>query len=173
MISPDHAQLMARYNRWQNGSIYKAADGLEEFQRTEDRGAFFGSLHTTLAHVLWADRVWMSRFAGTPATVPEDDQGKGHAYQDWQVLKADRASFDEIILAWANDLNQAWLETDFTWWNTTRTRKSTQPAWKLVAHFFNHQTHHRGQAHALLTALGAVPEPTDLMVMAMRETATP
>ena len=155
---------MASYNRWQNGSIYEAADALDEKQRNEDRGAFFGSLHTTIAHILWADRVWMNRFAGTPATDLEDDQGKGIAYQDWQVLKADRVNFDETILSWASDLDEAWLEADFTWWNTTHTRKSTRPAWRLVAHFFNHQTHHRGQAHALLTAFGSFTQSTDLLV---------
>ncbi len=164
MISPIHALLMARYNHWQNGLLYEAADALDDKQRNEDRGAFFGSLHTTLAHILWADRVWMNRFAGTPATVLTDDQGKGLAYQDWQTLKTDRATFDRTILGWAHDLDEAWLEADFTWWNTTRTRKSTQPAWRLVAHFFNHQTHHRGQAHALLTAFGSATESTDLLV---------
>ena len=166
MISTDHIRLMARYNRWQNASLFNAADALSEEQRREDRGAFFGSLHTTLAHILWADRVWMNRFANTSATGSQDDQGKGPNYQSWQELKTDRANFDETISNWAIGLNQEWLEADLTWWNTTGTRKSTLAAWKLVAHFFNHQTHHRGQAHALLTANGAVTEATDLLVIA-------
>lgn len=87
MISPDHAQMMARYNRWQNNSLYEAEEGIDDRQRREDRGVFFGSLHVTLAHILWADRVWMNRFADTPATRPEDDQGKGPAYQGWSRLK--------------------------------------------------------------------------------------
>jgi uncharacterized damage-inducible protein DinB len=169
VISLAHAQLMARYNRWQNSSLYTAADALEDSQRKQDRGAFFGSLHTTLAHVLWADRVWMNRFAGTPATNPEDDQGKGSAYQDWRRLKADRAEFDETIVSWVVNLSDAWLKDDFSWWNTTGTRQSTQPAWKIMVHFFNHQTHHRGQAHALLTAFGAVPEDTDLLLLSHRD----
>ena len=164
MISTTHTELMARYNRWQNGWLYQSADALDEQQRSEGRGAFFGSLHTTLAHILWADRVWMNRFAGTPETALEDDQGRGIAYQNWQTLKADRVAFDETILSWAKVVDDAWLEADFTLWNTTRTRKSTQPAWRLVAHFFNHQTHHRGQAHALLTSFGSVTQSTDLLV---------
>ena len=63
MITPAHAHMMARYNRWQNRSLYAAVVTLSDAQRREDKGAFFGSLHKTLAHILWADRVWMSRFA--------------------------------------------------------------------------------------------------------------
>lgn len=173
MISPAYAILMARYNCWQNESLYEAADALDDTQRTKDCGAFFGSVHSTLAHILWADRVWMNRFSGTPATGPEDNQGKGVAYSHWQVLKADRAAFDKTILSWASELDEAWLKEELTWWNTSGTRKSNLPGWKLVAHFFNHQTHHRGQAHALLTAFGKAPEATDLLVMARREAMTP
>ena len=156
---------MARYNRWQNRSLYAAADTLSDVQRREDKGAFFGSLHTTLAHILWADRVWMSRFADTPPVTPEDAQGKGPAYQDWGALKSERAAFDETIQNWTGELTNDWLAADFTWTNTAGTVTATQPAWRLVTHFFNHQTHHRGQAHALLTAFGTQPEDTDLFLM--------
>lgn len=165
MISSDHVRLMARYNRWQNQSIFSAADAISEAKRRDDRGAFFGSLHTTLAHILWADRVWMNRFADTPATSIEDNQGRGLRYLDWDTLKTDRAAFDEVILEWASDVSDAWLSSDFTWSNVAGTRTATQPAWRLVAHFFNHQTHHRGQAHALLTGFGAAPDDTDLFLI--------
>lgn len=165
MITPAHTQLMARYNRWQNLSLYAAADGLGDEQRREDMGAFFGSIHTTLAHILWADRVWMNRFADTPPTLPEDAQGKGPAYRDWDRLRQDRSDFDDAIISWASQLTEAWLAADFTWTNTAGTVTSTQPAWRLATHFFNHQTHHRGQAHALLTRFGAMPEDTDLFLM--------
>ena len=165
MISIEYPRTMARYNRWQNRSILRAADALSDAQRREDRGAFFGSLHTTIAHILWADRVWLNRFAGTPATIPEDDQGKGPAYADWAQLKVEREAFDDQIDAWAGNISRDWLAADFTWTNIAGTRTATQPAWLLVAHLFNHQTHHRGQAHALLTAFGAQPEDTDLMLL--------
>jgi len=166
MITPAHTQMMARYNRWQNRSLYSAAETLSDAQRREDKGAFFGSLHTTLAHILWGDRVWMNRFAGTPPTGPDDAQGKGPAYQDWQTLTAERTRFDEEIMSWTSRVDEAWLAADFTWTNTAGTVTATQPAWRLVTHFFNHQTHHRGQAHALLTGFGAAPEDTDLFLMA-------
>lgn len=166
MISISHVSLMARYNRWQNGSLFTAADNLTEKQRRENRGAFFGSLHTTLAHVLWADRVWMNRFADTPATSPFDDQGRGPDYQDWEKLRADRLAFDEAIFHWAgNNLTEGWLRAGLAWTNSTGTHTKIQPAWMQVTHFFNHQTHHRGQAHALLTSFGITTEDTDLFLM--------
>ena len=114
MISPAHARAMARYNRWQNGSLYTAADGLDEAERKRDRRAFFGSIHATLAHILWADRVWMNRFAATPPTAPEDAQGTGPAYQDWDVLTSERADFDRAIIDWAQGLTNDWLAGRFS-----------------------------------------------------------
>ena len=67
MILPDFAQTMARYNRWQNGSLIAAAAGLSDAERRRDRGAFFGSIFATLAHLYWADTMWLHRFTGTPA----------------------------------------------------------------------------------------------------------
>ena len=69
MILSEYVRLMARYNSWQNGSLYRAADALSDAARREDRGAFFGSIHGTLSHILWGDRMWMNRFAGTERPV--------------------------------------------------------------------------------------------------------
>lgn len=107
----------------------------------------------------------MNRFANTPPTKPEDEQGKGTAYQDRHTLLEERAEFDNTIIDWAAKIKEPWLSSDFTWSNIAGTRTSSQPAWRLVTHFLNHQTHHRGQAHALLTAFNATPEDTDLFLM--------
>ena len=72
MISPAYVRLMAAYTTWQNESIYGAADGLSDAERRIDRGAFFGSIHATLNHVLWGDQLWLHRLAGTPAPVMSD-----------------------------------------------------------------------------------------------------
>ncbi|MEM1391647.1 MAG: DinB family protein [Pseudomonadota bacterium] len=158
---------MARYNAWQNRSLYSAADTLSDEARRADKGAFFGSLHNTLAHILWADRVWLHRFNQTPPVSPTTDQGQSPDYANWEQLKLDRIAFDQTIQNWANELNEDWLNSDFTWSNIAGTRTATRPAWQLVTHLFNHQTHHRGQAHALLTAAGAKPEDTDFFFMEM------
>ena len=72
MISPDYVRLMAAYTRWQNASLYAAADTLTDAARREDRGAYFRSIHATLDHLLWGDRIWLHRLAGTPAYGPSD-----------------------------------------------------------------------------------------------------
>lgn len=156
---------MARYNQWQNRSLYAAAQTLTEDQRLAERGAFFGSIHTTLAHLLWADRVWMHRFAATPPVSADSNQGRGAEYRVWDKLRAEREALDDVIVSWAASLTEDWLASDFTWTNLAGARRTTRPAWRLVVHMFNHQTHHRGQAHAMLTSVGAAPEDTDLFLL--------
>lgn len=165
MISPAHVAIMARYNRWQNQSIYGAADTLEDAQRKEMRGAFFGSIHATLNHLLWADRMWMHRLAGWPAPAPKSIPESVSYFEDWNALKAEREATDEKLVTWAQGLQPEELAGDLTWYSGAAGRNFTQPKWILVAHLFNHQTHHRGQVHCLLTQVGSKPQATDLAFM--------
>lgn len=165
MIGPDYAQLMASYNRWQNENLYEAAHGLSEHDRTEDLGAFFGSIEATLNHILWADRIWMSRFAGWSAPRKNDIPGSVGEAGDWEHLRSERAAFDRDLVAWADALSADDLAGDFTWYSGATGREWTQPLWRLITHLFNHQTHHRGQVHAMLTAKGAKPHDTDIPFM--------
>jgi uncharacterized damage-inducible protein DinB len=162
MITPDYVRAMARYNRWQNESIYGAADGLADEQRKEQRGAFFGSIHGTLNHLLWADQIWMSRFAGTPKPNAPDIPRSTGMFGAWEELKRERQGFDGVISAWADGIEPGWLEGDLTWFSGAAGREVTKPRWLLVTHLFNHQTHHRGQVHCMLTQCGVKPGPTDL-----------
>ncbi len=163
MISTAYIRTMARYNRWQNQSIFGAADTLTDAARREDRGAFFKSIEGTLNHLLWGDMMWLHRFAATPR--PSGGiAGSASRIPDWDQLKAERKAVDEAILIWSEGLEEGWLAGNLTWISSAASREFTKPNWLLVAHFFNHQTHHRGQAHALLTAAGAKPDDTDLML---------
>jgi uncharacterized damage-inducible protein DinB len=165
MISSVYVRTMARYNIWQNGSIYAAAGGLDEAARWLDRGAFFGSIQATLNHLLWADQIWLSRFAGTPK--PQVSLSDAlHRYRVWGELAQARTACDAAILEWADNLHDSWLAGDLTWMSGAAGRELTRPRALLVTHMFNHQTHHRGQVHAMLTAAGARPDDTDLMLMA-------
>jgi uncharacterized damage-inducible protein DinB len=167
MIDTAYVATMARYNRWQNASLYGAADTLTDEARRQDRGAFFGSIHSTFCHLLWADQTWLSRFAGTPKpTVPNRESASMIA--DWRELKVARRDFDATILGWAEGLAPDWLMENVTWFSGLTGSEMTMPAPILVMHFFNHQTHHRGQAHAMLTAAGAKPDDTDLMLVELR-----
>lgn len=167
MISPQHVALMARYNRWMNGKLYAACGQLSDAQRKEDRGAFFKSIHATLDHLLWGDYTWVGRFAKGTAlekNYPKAALGAG-LYADWQALKAARLAMDEDILAWANAVDAAWLAQDFSWYSGLTQSTRSKPAWLLATHFFNHQTHHRGQVTTLLSQCGLDVGDTDLMLM--------
>src|SRR5205085_3030953 len=153
MIDPDYVRCMARYNRWQNDNLYAIADALSDAERKRARGAFFGSIHATLNHLLWADRIWMSRLAGTPR--PEGGIPESVAtYGDWSELKRERAAFDKVMLDWADRLDAAALAGDLTWFSGAIKAEVRKPKWLLVTHMFNHQTHHRGQVHCMLTQAG-------------------
>jgi uncharacterized damage-inducible protein DinB len=164
MIGVAYVQRMSRYNRWQNENLYDVADHLSDGERRRERGAFFGSIHNTLSHLLWADRVWMSRFAGWPK--PEGGIPQSVSlFPEWEILKAERKDSDAGLIDWTDTLDPAWLKGDMTWFSGAINREVTKPRWQLLAHFFNHQTHHRGQVHAMLTQAGGKPHDTDLFVM--------
>ncbi len=165
MITPAHVQTFAKYNVWQNRSLYDAADTLSDAQRREPRGAFFGSIHGTLNHILWGDRVWMSRLAGwEPPAVKTGRDSPGY-YPDWDDLKRERLTTDAALISWSSTLDAAALAEDLTWFSGLTGRQITKPKWLAVSHLFNHQTHHRGQVHCLLTQFGAKPEDTDIIFM--------
>lgn len=161
MISPDWCRLMAAYNAGMNHRLYGAADTLDDTARRAGRGAFWGSIHGTLSHLLWGDTTWMSRFDGweKPAVGIKDS---ARMVADWAALKSARLQADARIEAWAARLSEARLAAPLTWFSAVANRETTMPLWVTVAHFFNHQTHHRGQAHCLITQNGVTPADTDL-----------
>jgi uncharacterized damage-inducible protein DinB len=164
MIDSSYVQRLARYNRWQNENLYGVADALSDAERRRERGAFFGTIHGTLSHLLWADRIWMSRFAGTPRPaggIPESVS----LYGDWGELKRERAAFDGVIVDWADKLNDDTVAGDLTWFSGAIKAEVSRPKWLLLTHMFNHQTHHRGQVHCMLTQAGGKPGDTDLFIM--------
>ena len=164
MIQPEHPRLMARYNRWQNESLYAAASGLTDEARRADRGAFFRSIHETLSHILWADRIWLSRF-GQCEKPDVGIRDSARFMGDWAALATARRDMDETIIAWAEGMSAEELSRELTWHSGAAGREVSKPVWLLVTHIFNHQTHHRGQVHAMLTAAGATPDDTDIFLM--------
>jgi uncharacterized damage-inducible protein DinB len=163
MIDPAHVQTLARYNRWQNESLYAAAATLTDAQRRQDRGAYFQSIHATLNHVWFGDSIWMSRFEG--AARPEGVFPGADHFGEWEDLGSAREILDKRIVVWADGVDAAALSGDLVWVSGLRKTQVSNPRWLAIAHFFNHQTHHRGQVHAMLTAAGARPEATDLVIM--------
>jgi uncharacterized damage-inducible protein DinB len=165
MITPDYVKLMAAYTEWQNSSIYSAAATLSDADRRLDRGAFFGSIHATLNHLLWADQLWLSRLAGTRPPVQPDIPGSLQTHADWESLRCDRERTDSAIIDWAAQVSSADLNGELSWYSGAMAADIRRPRWVLVVQLFNHGTHHRGQVHAMLTAAGARPDDTDVPFM--------
>ena len=131
MISIEYVQTMARYNAWQNRSIYAGADRLPDSERRRDCGAFFGSIHGTLSHLLFGDQAWLHRFAGTPPPKAKSIAESVTAIADWDDLKTQRWAFDATIQEWADRLDAAWLVGDLTWYSGAMKRDITRPRWLL------------------------------------------
>jgi uncharacterized damage-inducible protein DinB len=161
-MTAEHFRFLARYNTWINEQLYAACANAPDRERKADRGAFFGSLHGTLNHLLLADRVWMGRFEDEPYAAPGLD---AELYSDFAPLRAARIAEDARIVRWAEQLD------DHTLAGTLRYTSLVNPAprayvyWQVATHFFNHQTHHRGQASGLLTQMGIDYGVTDMIGM--------
>lgn len=161
MISSDWCRMMAAYNSEMNRRLYAAAAQLPDAARRQERGAWFGSLHGTLCHLLWADRQWMSRLTDWQPP-PPGIAGSPRLIEDFCGLRAARTADDARIEAWAAGLTPERLAGRLTWFSGGSGREMTERTWVLVTHLFNHQTHHRGQAHDLITQAGLRPAATDL-----------
>jgi uncharacterized damage-inducible protein DinB len=164
MISPAWLQMMAAYNAEMNRRVFAAASGLDDVARKQDRGAFWGSIHGTLCHLLWADRIWMHRFDGWPKPA-ENLRESASGEADFGRLSAARAETDGAIEQWAARVPAGWLAAEQTWFSGAAQRQVSRSRGLLVTHLFNHQTHHRGQVHAMLTAAGASTGDTDLFIV--------
>lgn len=164
MITQSYLRTMARYNQWQNESLYKAAYNLTDAERRLDRGAFFGSIHKTLSHIYWADRIWLSRFdVCEPPNVPILQSGS--FVEDFGELRAMRTELDSLLINWCDDYATGPIKGKLQWYSGAIKSDAEAPLSVVFVHFFNHQTHHRGQVHAMLTATGERMEDTDLFLM--------
>jgi uncharacterized damage-inducible protein DinB len=157
-----HFVMMARYNSWANARVYRAAGALPEELYRKDTGAFFKSLQGTLNHLLTADRIWMWRLTGSGEYQPQLD---AIIHPDLPSLWAARQAEDKRILDFVEGLSEPEFE-EFWDYKTLTGVPQRQRRREILAHLFNHQTHHRGQVHVILTSLGvAEPDPLDLVIL--------
>ncbi len=163
-----HFALLARYNAWANARIYEAAAALSDADYRADRGAFFKSVHGTLNHLLVGDRIWMRRFTGVGDAPNRLD---AILFEDFADLRAARDREDERIVAYVDSLGEQALQGLIRYRTITNPTDVEQPLAPALLHFFNHQTHHRGQVHALLTGLTGAAPSLDLLLY-QRETGT-
>jgi uncharacterized damage-inducible protein DinB len=154
----DTFRMLARYNALANERLYGACARLSDEERRRQRPAFFKSIHGTLNHILLGDRIWLDRFAGRQ--VPSTGLDR-ILYQDFDALGAARRAEDARIEAFAGGLDEAFLAGEIVYRNN-QGQVHRDPTALLIAHLFNHQTHHRGQVHDLLCQTQVPPPVLDL-----------
>jgi uncharacterized damage-inducible protein DinB len=161
-MSKAHFAMSAAYNKWANDRLYTMACALPEEAYRKNAGAYFGSLHGTLNHLLVADRIWMRRLTGSG---DHPDKLSATVCDELGSLRGAREKEDARIVSFVEGLEEAQLESQWDY-RTLNGTPQRQPIGEILAHMFNHQTHHRGQAHMILTVLGVVePDPLDLLIM--------
>jgi uncharacterized damage-inducible protein DinB len=168
-------RFLASYNRWFNDRLYGACEKLPDEERRRDCGAFFRSIHGCLNHIFWADCLWLQRFAsqgcefralsGELLQLPEDAVHGTVIHEHWEQLREARVGLDVAIEAWVREMPPDFLLSTMQYTNTKGVQRQ-HPAWQAMTHFFNHQTHHRGQVTTLLSQAGVDVGLTDIIALA-------
>lgn len=167
-----HIHLMAKYNTRMNRQVFQAAVVLSPSELAKNRKAFFGSILGTLNHIMVGDIIWLNRFLNhfqdsielQKITVyPKPASLNQLLYSNFNELAEKRVQIDELIINWCKELNQKDLSTAMTYHNM-KGIQSTRNVGELVLHFFNHQTHHRGQVSTLLSQCGIDIGITDFLI---------
>lgn len=173
----EHLRLLSHYNQWMNEKLYNTASQLPGDELSKDRGAFFGSLLGTLNHIIVADIIWLQRFAEHPAQHPALDPIRAMPkpqtlaqtlFDDFGALSELRCKLDATIIDWCAQLEAADLDHKLAYRNMKDVAAVKNYA-SLMLHFFNHQTHHRGQATTLLSQQGLDIGVTDLVTLIASE----
>lgn len=168
-----YAQTMADYNQWMNEKLMLATEELNDQDLRGDCQSFFGSLLGTWNHIMVGDLIWLRRFASMPAlpiqdvlqsNFPQPEQLDDILFADWSKFKAKRRELDQLILQICRELSVDALDESLTY-QSTQGEAYENPLWLLLTHFFNHQTHHRGQISDILYRHGVKPGVTDLVAM--------
>jgi uncharacterized damage-inducible protein DinB len=150
--------MMARYNRIANERLLEKCGLLQDADYRSVHRVSFGSIHGLLNHVLLGDRIWMARFEGAGLVTPALDTV---LFEDFGALRTARAAEDERIEAFFAGVDEGFFERSIRYVNN-KGLEYVEAASVAVCHFFNHQTHHRGQIHALLTQSGVAGPSMDL-----------
>ena len=163
MITLDYCQHFARYNRWQNQSIFSAAAALPDGTRKRNMGAFFKSIHGTLNHLVVADQLWLDRLEGSPTSITSLDQ---ELHDDFDALTRKRDHTDNRLDRFVASLDEAHLNSTLTFRRLSGDKNElTLPVPIVMMQLFNHQTHHRGQVSTLLMQCGVNVGVTDLPML--------
>ena len=162
MIDSNYCQAMSSYNGWMNDRLYALCADMTDVERKQDRGAFFGSIHLTLNHILFGDTIMLARLTDDFSDVPCNP---AEMFADFQDLTAARRAMDARIEQWGASVTAEWLRHNLTFISRIDNRSHTLPRWLMTVQMFNHQTHHRGQITTLLSQTGLDIGTTDIPFM--------
>jgi uncharacterized damage-inducible protein DinB len=143
----DYFQMLAHYNAWANNRLYASCEKLHADDYFLDRKAYFHSIHGTLNHLLVGDRLWLGRWESIDSGIKKLDE---ILYANFQTLRKARKEEDQRLIDFINTFPSQKLDASHLYRNLSGEEKTG--IWKLMfAHLFNHQTHHRGQVHNMLS----------------------
>ncbi len=160
MNTTDYFQRLSQYNQWMNEKIYLVCESIPDAVRREDQGAFFHSIHGTLNHILLADKLWLSRFQNYTFEIKSLGQ---ELISEFDLLWKERQKTDGEIQNYIDSLTEEKLAESLTFTSRSQQRECKFILWHLIQHFFNHQTHHRGQLTTLISQCGKDFGVTDLL----------
>jgi uncharacterized damage-inducible protein DinB len=152
---------LAQYNAWANWRVYEACAQLSDAERKAARPCFFGSIHQTLNHILVGDRLWLSRLTAGASGITSLDQ---ELYGDFAELRAARIREDERLIGILDRYEEVEM-AGFLSYRSMEGEAKRVPLVQVLGHVFNHQTHHRGQVHALLSGTPVAPPSLDLIAL--------
>ncbi len=165
-----HFGILAGYNAWANGRLYACVEQIDSDAYRKDCGAFFGSIEATLNHLLVTDKIWRHRLSELPETGYSLDQVLFD--NDFPGLELARKEEDEKIVGFILGLSEADLDSTIAYRRASTPELKQQVIWSALAHWFNHQTHHRGQVHAMLSRVSGNAPELDLLIYQRQQTTS-
>jgi uncharacterized damage-inducible protein DinB len=154
----DAFRIFARYNKVANARLYEQVGKLDVTEYRRERRGSFGSIHGLLNHTMVGDRIWMSRFAGGGKTTPPLNT---ILFETFAEINSARAEEDASIEEFFAKVDGNFLIRRLAYTNS-RGKDYVEEAAPAVLHFFNHQTHHRGQVHVMLSQTEISPPALDM-----------
>ncbi len=142
--------MLADYHQWAHARLLQYVEALSKEEYHQPCGLYFTSVHGTYNHMLVGDYLWYGRFVNERVDLP----GLDHE------LCTSRASLVAALTVQTNkwvdyieQLTEGRLEENLTYHSVAGVQYSL-PKGQLLAHVFNHGTHHRGQVSSIVTQLG-------------------
>ena len=152
-----HFQMFARYNRTANDRLFTKCAQLDDVEYRKERAGSFGSIHKLLNHILLGDRRWLGLFESDERLTPPLNQ---ILYDEFSDLRNARTQEDARIEAFFRSPDPVFWSRTFSYTNN-QGRDYIETAHVACTHLFNHQTHHRGQVHVMLSQTSVQPPALD------------